>query len=75
MTPATAQIEVGMDVVGSDGYEVGKVKAVRDQDFQIDMKFHRDAYAPLEAVDRILPGQVVLTMPAAQAYREPWPTR
>lgn len=75
MTPATAQIEVGIDVVGSDGFAVGKVKLVREQDFQIDMKFHRDAYAPLEAVDQVLPGRVVLNIPAAQAYREPWPTK
>ena len=71
----TTLIEVGMDVLGSDGFEVGKVKVVREQDFQIDMKFHRDSYAPLGAVDRILPGQVVLNIPAAQAYREPWPTK
>jgi len=71
----TGMIEVGMDVVGSDGYEVGRVKLVREHDFQIDMKHHRDMYAPLIAVERVLPGQVVLNIPAAQAYREPWPTK
>ena len=74
MTATTAEIQIGMKVVGSDGYEVGTVKAVRGEDFQIDMKFHRDTYAPLGAVDRVLPNRVVLTIPAAQAYREPWPT-
>jgi hypothetical protein len=74
MIASTTQIQIGMKVIGSDGYDVGKVKAVRDGDFQIDMKYRRDTYAPLTAVDRLEPNAVVLTMPAAQAYREHWPT-
>jgi hypothetical protein len=75
MIATTEEIQAGMKVVGSDGYDVGTVKAVRPGDFKIDMKYHRDTYAPLSAVDRLLPDQVVLNMPAAQAYREHWPTK
>lgn len=74
MITTTAEIQVGMNVVGSDGYEVGKVKTVRAEDFLIDMKYHRDTFAPLTAVARVLPGRVELNIPAAQAYREHWPT-
>ena len=74
MIASTAQIQVGMQVVGSDGYDVGKVKMVRAGDFQIDMKYHHDMYAPLTAVARVLPRTVMLDVPAARAYREHWPT-
>lgn len=74
MTVTAAELKIGMTVVGSDGFDVGKVKEVRERDVLIDMKFHKDTYAPLEAIEQVQADRAVLTMPAAQAYRENWPT-
>ena len=48
------QIQVGMDVFGIDGDEVGTVKEVRATEILVDRRFARDVYVPIEAVQAIV---------------------
>jgi hypothetical protein len=74
MTVTADEVKAGMAVVGSDGYHVGAVKEVRTSDFLVDMKFARDHYVPLTAVQEIVGDQIKLNLEAAAAYRQNWPT-
>jgi len=47
-------IQVGMEVVGSDGELAGTVKDVRTTDFLLDRPLARDVYVPLAAVQAIV---------------------
>ena len=43
-------INEGMEVTGSDGHYIGKVKEIREKDFLVDRKMARDVYVPFSAV-------------------------
>jgi hypothetical protein len=48
--PGQGEIEVGMEVVGFDGQNVGQVKEVRGEDFLLNRPMARDLYVPYKAV-------------------------
>ena len=60
------QLTVGMPVVGSDGTIIGRVKAVRGDDFQIDRPLQMDVLLPLSMVKVAGDELAVLTFPASQ---------
>jgi hypothetical protein len=74
-------IQVGMDVVGVDGEEVGRVKEVRATDILVDRPLARDIYVPLEAIQAIADTSassayhlhVVLTIRADSVGDMGWP--
>jgi acetyl esterase len=63
----------GTPVTGSDGERVGKVKVVRETDFQLDRSMARDLYVPFDAVASVN-GSVSLKVPAGQVGDMGWPT-
>ncbi len=64
-------LRVGMEVVGSDGQRMGKVKAVHAGDFVVDRRFRRSVTLPFEAI-RAANDRIVLTVPAKDATRMDW---
>jgi hypothetical protein len=74
---AAARIQVGMDVVGSDGDHVGRVKAVEGSDFLVDRQFKSDIYVPINAIREVVARnqEVVLSIPAYEVARHEHRTR
>jgi hypothetical protein len=78
--PGAAQIAVGMDVLGVDGENVGRVKEVRSDDFLLARPMAHDLYVPFQFVlsvpDRgekpTRPMEVLLTVSAAHLDRQGW---
>lgn len=76
-TPGTfgrAQVRETMDVIGSDGNDVGRVKEVRDNDFLVDRAMQRDIYIPYSAIQSIHGERIMLNIPAGQVDAMGWPT-
>lgn len=67
------QLEMRMEVAGSDAVALGRVKEVRDGDFLLDRSMQRDIYVPFAAVQEVTGGRVVLTIPARQVATMGWP--
>ena len=67
------QLEMRMEVTGSDAVTLGRVKEVRDSDFLLDRAMQRDIYVPFAAVQEVTDGRVVLTIPARQVTTMGWP--
>lgn len=65
------QIPPGMEVLGSDGKRVGKVKDVRSDDFLLDRSGVRDLYVPLDAC-HIADKQVRLDVGSADVDNQGW---
>jgi hypothetical protein len=74
-------IQVGMDVVGSDGEPAGTIKEVRSADFLLNRPLARDVYVPLEAVHAIVSASashgvnphIVLVIRADSIGIQDWP--
>lgn len=64
-------LRVGMEVVGSDGQRMGKVKAVRVADFVVDRRFRRAVALPFRAIHEA-GDQVILSVPAKEATKIDW---
>ena len=60
--PAPAE---GMEVVDSAGVYLGRVKAVRRDDFLLARELQRDVYVPMEYVQSVAGGRVALTLSTA----------
>lgn len=71
-----ARIEVGkdMEVIGSDGGRVGRVKETRLSDFLVDRRLALDVYVPMEAVQRVAGDRVMLNVPADRVGDMGWAT-
>ncbi len=68
-----AHVGKGMKVIGSDGVNIGRVKAARDNEFVLDRPKGTDLYVPLESVWKVENGSVVvLRIAADQIYHQPW---
>lgn len=61
--PAAGEVRPGMMVIGSDGEVVGQVKQARKNDFLLDREFQTDLYVPLDAVRKVIDGEVILSVP------------
>jgi HSP20 family protein len=66
------QVREGMQVAGSDGEEIGRVKEVRNSDFLLDRRMHRDVYVPFDAIDRVDGERVTLTVSASRIDQMGW---
>lgn len=68
----SVQITQRMEVVGTDGNQVGHVKDVRGADFLVDRPMKRDLYIPFDAVQVVQENQVILSIPASQVDEMKW---
>ena len=66
------QIEVGMQVVGSDVENIGRIKEVRSDDFLVDIPMRRELYVPLSAVRSITGNQIMLKITADRIHSMNW---
>jgi hypothetical protein len=67
------QVNVGMQVVGTDGGNIGTVKEVRNNDFLVNIPMHRDVYVPYNAVQNVTGNTVALNIPSNQINNMGWP--
>ncbi len=70
--PPVGQVRKGMQVIGSDGEPVGKVKLVERDDFQVDRRFAADVYVPYNAIQSISGDTVALDIPADKVKYKEW---
>lgn len=68
------QVRETMDVIGSDGNDIGRVKEVREHDFLVDRPLQRDLYIPYSAIQSIHGERIMLNVPAGQVDAMGWPT-
>ena len=74
-------LDVGMEVVGSDGELAGTVKAVHGSEFHLDRPLARDLMVPLAAIRAIVNAtgteagnpRVILTIRADSVGDQDWP--
>jgi hypothetical protein len=66
------RIGPGMEVVGSDGKLVGRVKEAGTNTFLVDRPLARDVYVPYEACRSVEPGRVWLQYPATDVDQMGW---
>ncbi len=69
----SSQLQEGLQVVGSDMSNIGRVGDIRDNDFLIDIPMHRDLYVPFSAIQNMDNDQVVLNVQGGQIYDMGWP--
>lgn len=62
----------GMEVVGSNGEHVGKVKAVRLADFLVDRPLARDVYVPFECIQAIEGDRLTLKVASNEVNNQGW---
>ena len=62
----------GMEVLGSNGERVGKVKAVRAADFLVDRPMARDVYVPFECIQAIEGEQLTLKVASGDVNDQGW---
>lgn len=74
MTFGRAQVQTGMQVVGTGAQPVGHVAEVRGEDFRLSRPGGVDLYVPYEAIRAMLGTQVVLDVRADQIDAQGWPT-
>ncbi len=72
----TVEVSQDMEVVGSDGARVGVLRDVRPDEADILVHrplLQRDVYIPCDAIEGVLDGALVLTLPAAEVAAQDWP--
>jgi osmotically-inducible protein OsmY len=67
-------VREAMDVVGSDGVMVGRVKETRSNDFLVDRSMQRDLYVPFSAIQTVDGDRVMLNIAARDLDRQGWQT-
>jgi ferritin-like metal-binding protein YciE len=67
-----SQMQQGMQVVGSDMSNVGRVRDILENDFLVDIPLHRDLFVPFSAIQNIDNGRVVLNVPGNQIDDMGW---
>ncbi len=67
------QIHSGMDVLGSDGQRIGKVKDVRSDDVLVDRQGVHDIYIPFTAC-HAADEQIRLDVPSTEVDKQGWLT-
>lgn len=68
------RLAMGMDVLGSDGTNIGMVKTVRDNDFLVDRPLARDIYVPFSACQSVENNQVRINVSPDQIDQQGWPS-
>lgn len=69
-----SHLQPGMDVVGSDGAKIGRIKEVRETDLLVDRTLQRDIAVPFDAVYTVADERVMLTIPADRVDAMGWPS-
>jgi hypothetical protein len=72
MTFGRMQVQPGMEVVGTGAQPIGRVSAVRDEDFQLVRPGHSGIYIPYEAIRAMIGDQVVLNVHANEVDAQGW---
>ncbi len=67
-----SNVRTGMDVVGIDGEQVGRIKEVCRADFLVDRMLQRDIYVPLDAVQVVIERRIVLTVRGDRVDNRGW---
>ena len=67
-----SQMQQGMQVVGSDMSNVGRVRDILENDFLVDISLHRDLFVPFSAIQNIDNDRVVLNVPGNQIDDMGW---
>ena len=68
-----SQLQEGMQVVGSDMSNVGRVADIGENDFHVDIPLHRDLYVPFSAIQNMDNDRVVLNVSSDKIYDMGWP--
>ena len=68
------QLRTGMEVIGSDGDDAGRVKEVRDADFLVARRMRRDVYVPFSAIMHVAEDRVTLSIPGERVDDMGWAT-
>jgi len=68
----SAQIEVGMQVVGSDMENIGRVKEVDNGNFLVEIPMRRNLYVPMSAIRSVTGNQIMLNITADRIYSMNW---
>ena len=71
----TLQLREAMDVVGSDGVMVGRVKETRSNDFLVDRSMQRDLYVPFSAIQTVDGDRMMLNIAARDLDQQGWQTQ
>jgi sporulation protein YlmC with PRC-barrel domain len=64
-------VREGMEVIGSSGRVVGRVKEIRDNDFLVDREMARDIYVPYSAIASV-GEQILLHVSANEVDNQGW---
>jgi hypothetical protein len=72
MTFGRLQVQPGMEVVGTAGTPIGRVKENRLEDFLVDRPSAPSVYVPYEAIRAMLGDQVVLQVTADAVDSQGW---
>ena len=67
-----SQVQPGMPVLGSDGQEIGRVKAVRERDSLVDRPLDRDVCVLFAAIKEFLDSRIVLHITSLQVADQGW---
>jgi len=65
-------IREAMDVVGSDGVMIGRVKETRGNEFLVDRSMQRDVYVPMSAIHTVDGDRVMLNVSARDVDQQGW---
>lgn len=74
MGMGTEEFRAGMDVFGTDGTYIGRVKDVRSNDFLVDRAMVRDVFVPFSARQSTSGGRITINVPADQVDNQGWET-
>jgi hypothetical protein len=69
-----SRVRESMEVVGSDGENIGQVKNLRDNDFLVDRNMARDIFVPFSAVRTIDGDRIMLNIRAGEVDSQNWPS-
>jgi hypothetical protein len=67
-------LQEGMEVLGSDGQSLGRVKEVGNTEFLVDRRMRPDLRLPLDLVESVDGNQVKLAVTSEQAVKGSWPS-
>jgi ribosomal 30S subunit maturation factor RimM len=67
---ANVSVQVGMEVLGADHEQVGKVKETFATDFLLDCRLQTDCYVPYTAVGEARANTVILHVPRYEVNQQ-----
>ncbi len=74
MTSGQHDVRVGMEVVGTDGEPVGRVREVGSDNFLVERPGLTNIFLAFDDIQRITDGRVLLNIPAVEVDTMDWPS-